>query len=66
MRKARKYSAALGQWVEITEIYRDTFIARTEDGTLYTQKELDILKKGGKTPLQVHILKKAFNGTVEK
>lgn len=66
MRKVRKYSDTLGQYVEITEIYHNTFTVKTEDGTLYTQKEIDILRKGGKTPLQVHILKKAFNGTVEK
>lgn len=57
-----KYSETLKQNVAYNKI---TKWVQCEDGTLYSPKENAVLRKtGNPVPLQVHLIKKVFEGTV--
>lgn len=61
---ASKYSTTLSQNVYMD---RTTGTITCEDGTAYSAEEAQIIRNTGKQiPLQVHIIKKVFQGTLVK
>lgn len=61
----RKWCEELGLYVTIRQSVPWEYTVYTEDGVLYSAQEIFAMKmRGVKISKQVHIIKKAFDGTL--